>query len=60
MTLEQYNSINSLLRDAARYRWIAAQAYCPFSEADMTWDSKEKLDAAIDACLAQEAKCSAS
>jgi len=35
--------------DAERYRWIASNHDCPFAETDEAWESKEKLDAAIDA-----------
>jgi len=35
-------------QDARRYRWIASNGGCPFSEADPVWESVEALSAAID------------
>lgn len=47
------DELMALHRDAMRYRWIAAHGGCPFSEQDMTWADKEKLDARIDECIAK-------
>ena len=47
---EHERELAAALKDAERYRWLVGG--CRFAETDPAWDTKESLDAAIDAALA--------
>lgn len=53
MLLALADAHDSMAKNDARYRWMA-QGGCPFAETDDAWDSKESLDAAIDAAMGAE------